>query len=134
MFDLADFAVSPDGRSLAFVALADSKRPAVWIRAFADADGKVLPGTEGARWVFWSSDSQSIGFTSNHQITRCSTNQRDGELATIRPLTLALQLDTDLESLTTGRPTTPSLAIAWETSSIGRGLALDFGAAFVLNR
>jgi eukaryotic-like serine/threonine-protein kinase len=72
MFDLADFAVSPDGRSLAFVALADSKRPAVWIRAFADADGKVLPGTEGARWVFWSSDSQSIGFTSNHQIHRQS--------------------------------------------------------------
>jgi hypothetical protein len=52
MFDLGDFAVSPDGRSVAFVALADSKMPAVWIRAFADADSKVLPGTEGSRWVF----------------------------------------------------------------------------------
>ena len=47
MCDLADFAVSPDGRSLAFVALADSKRPAVWIRPFADADSRDSTGHGG---------------------------------------------------------------------------------------
>ena len=46
----------------------------------------------------------------------------------------ALRLDTDLEGLITGQPATPPLAIEWETSRTGRGLALDFGATFVVNR
>jgi len=68
MLDLTDFAVSPDGRTLAFVALADEKVPAVWIRPFGAADATVLPGTEGARGVFWSPDSQHVGYAVSRQL------------------------------------------------------------------
>jgi hypothetical protein len=46
----------------------------------------------------------------------------------------ALRLDTDLDGLLTPDPVTPPLAIAWETSTNGRGRALDLGATIVLDR
>src|SRR5262249_31159379 len=61
MLDQTDFDVSPDGRTLAFVALEDSEVPAVWLRPLDAADASVLPGTEGARGVFWSPDSRAVG-------------------------------------------------------------------------
>jgi serine/threonine protein kinase len=74
MFDLADFAVSPDGRSLAFVALVDSKMPSVWIRPFAGADGRVLPesktnqqDTEPCEICKTSIPGSNPGGTSNHK-------------------------------------------------------------------
>jgi hypothetical protein len=45
-----------------------------------------------------------------------------------------LRLDTDSAGLVAGAPPAPPLAVTWDTSSSGRGLSLDFGAAFVLGR
>jgi eukaryotic-like serine/threonine-protein kinase len=70
MFDLADFEVSPDGRTLAFVALVNARIPAVWIRPFDAAEASVLKGTEGAQGVFWSPDSRSVGYAVNRQLYR----------------------------------------------------------------
>jgi eukaryotic-like serine/threonine-protein kinase len=70
MMDLTDFDLSPDGRALAFVALADSKVPAVWIRALDAAGASVLPGTEGAHGVFWSPDSRSVAYVVNRKLYR----------------------------------------------------------------
>src|SRR6266542_948680 len=63
----AEFAVSPDGRHVAFVATS-SAGSSLWIRSLATVDPRPLPGTEGARNPFWSPDSHSIGFFAGNQV------------------------------------------------------------------
>ncbi len=54
-------AVSPDGRSLVFVALSEGKSQ-LWIRKFNSAVARPLPGTEDAAFPFWSPDSRFVAF------------------------------------------------------------------------
>jgi Tol biopolymer transport system component len=54
------FAVSPDGRKLAFTA-AWNGRVILWVRALDSLEAKPLAGTDNADWPFWSPDSLSIG-------------------------------------------------------------------------
>lgn len=56
------FAVSPDGRSIAFVAVGSGIRPAVWLRTMQEVNARPVQGTEDAQEPFWSHDSQWIGF------------------------------------------------------------------------
>ncbi len=63
------FAVSPDGRRIAFVADHEGQ-PTLWVRALDSASARALPGTEGARRPFWSPDSRSIGFFVNSELRR----------------------------------------------------------------
>jgi Tol biopolymer transport system component len=56
------FAVSPDGRSIAFVATGPERRPALWLRPLQEVDARPVQGTEDAQEPFWSPDSQWIGF------------------------------------------------------------------------
>jgi len=55
------FAVSPDGRKLAFTA-ALNRPMMLWVRALDSLEAKALAGTDNASWPFWSPDSLSIGF------------------------------------------------------------------------
>ena len=55
------FAVSPDGRKLAFTAVLNG-RLMLWIRALDSLESKPLAGTDGASWPFWSPDSSTIAF------------------------------------------------------------------------
>jgi serine/threonine protein kinase/Tol biopolymer transport system component len=57
-----NFAVSPDGRQLAFVALGSDGKTALWVRALSASGAQQLNGTEGAGFPFWSPDSREIGF------------------------------------------------------------------------
>ena len=54
-------AVSPDGRSVVFVARSQSVFQ-IWLRPLAAADATPIAGTEGGIFPFWSPDSRSIGF------------------------------------------------------------------------
>ena len=74
------FAISPDGRHLAFVADHDGQ-PTLWVRALDAADAHALPGTEGARRPFWSPDSRSIGFFMNSELKRIDA--RGGSAQTV---------------------------------------------------
>jgi eukaryotic-like serine/threonine-protein kinase len=56
------FAVSPDGRSIAFVARGADGRPSLWARPLAESSAVPLPGTEGAAAPFWSPDSRFVAF------------------------------------------------------------------------
>jgi serine/threonine protein kinase len=68
-FDLWSFALSPDGRSIAYVG-EDRGQSMLWVRTLDVANGRVLAGTENARRPFWSPDNRSIGFFSNSELKR----------------------------------------------------------------
>ena len=63
------FALSPDGRALAFVASGDGP-PRLWLRPLDQAEARPLVGTEGATALFWSPDSRAIGFFANGRLLR----------------------------------------------------------------
>jgi Tol biopolymer transport system component len=63
------FAVSPDGRQLAFTA-ASNGRLMLWVRALDTLDPRPLIGTEGATWPFWSPDGRSIAFFTRSKLKR----------------------------------------------------------------
>jgi eukaryotic-like serine/threonine-protein kinase len=57
-----NFAISPDGQRLAFVAAAQDGSTALWIRSLAAGTAQQMTGTEGALFPFWSPDSRQVGF------------------------------------------------------------------------
>jgi len=63
------FALSPDGRSLVFVASGDGV-PRLWLRPLDQTEARPLAGTEGAAAPFWSPDSRSIGFFAANRLLR----------------------------------------------------------------
>jgi eukaryotic-like serine/threonine-protein kinase len=56
------FALSPDGRDLVFVANSSGGDPVIWLRSIDQVTAHPLPGTERAQIPFWSPDSRWIGF------------------------------------------------------------------------
>src|SRR5262249_39159243 len=56
--------ISPDGRKLALI-VRTTTTPEIWIRDLDSTLPRMLPGTENVVSLFWSSDSQWIGFTAN---------------------------------------------------------------------
>jgi serine/threonine protein kinase len=67
--DPSSFALSPDGRRLAFVGDYQGQ-PTLWVRPLDAAEAQPLPGTQGARRPFWSPDSRSIGFFAASDLKR----------------------------------------------------------------
>src|SRR5215472_4208301 len=56
-------AVSPDGRTIAFVANVDGAI-SLWVQTLDATHARLLPGTRGATSPFWSPDGKSIAFFS----------------------------------------------------------------------
>ncbi len=54
--------VSPDGQMIAFAGRGEDGVVRLWVRALSSAKLRPLPGTEDARYPFWSSDSTRIGY------------------------------------------------------------------------
>ena len=63
------FAISPNGRSLVFVAY-DEGRARLWLRPLDATTAKPLAGTEGANYPFWSPDSRALGFFVDGKLKR----------------------------------------------------------------
>jgi Tol biopolymer transport system component len=62
-FDPFGFAISPDGKRLAFVAVSTDKgESSLWVRPLNSVAAQELSGTVGATYPFWSPDSSTIGF------------------------------------------------------------------------
>ena len=73
VFDPANFAVSPDGRAVAFVARQTPNPAEPWIlfvRPIGAVTPQRLPGTEDAAQPFWSADSRWIGFVTGTKLKR----------------------------------------------------------------
>jgi Tol biopolymer transport system component len=78
--DLWSFAVSPDGRRIAYVADRDGQ-PTLWLRSLDTADARPLAATDRARRPFWSPDSRSIAFFADGYLKRIEA--RGGSVQTI---------------------------------------------------
>lgn len=63
-------ALSPDGRSLAFVARDSAGKTLLWVRALNALTGQALNGTEDASFPFWSPDSRFIGFFADGKLKK----------------------------------------------------------------
>ena len=68
------FAVSPDGRRLAFVARSADGRDFLWERSLAEPSAVTLPGTEGAAAPFWSPDSRFIAFFADGKLKKIDSS------------------------------------------------------------
>jgi eukaryotic-like serine/threonine-protein kinase len=67
---IGGIALSPDGKTAAFIATVRGET-ALWVRPLNGAGSRMLPGTDGAYYPFWSPDSKSIAFFSaNNQLQR----------------------------------------------------------------
>ncbi len=78
-------ALSPDGRRLAFVASDEKDVERLYVRSFDSVGARVLPGTEGARFPFWSPDGASIAFFTGDRLARVGVS--GGSPQTICPAT-----------------------------------------------
>ena len=58
------FALSPDGRKIAFTARGADGRVTIWVRTFDALAARQLSETIGARFPFWAPDSRRIGYFS----------------------------------------------------------------------
>jgi len=68
--DAAGFALSPDGRRLAFVASTADGKSALWVRAIDALRAEPLTGTNGATYPFWSPDGRFLGFFAGAKLRR----------------------------------------------------------------
>jgi eukaryotic-like serine/threonine-protein kinase len=64
------FALSPDGRRLAFVGTDAGGVTALWVQSLDGLAGQPLAGTEGALMPFWSPDSRFIGFVARGKVKK----------------------------------------------------------------
>jgi Tol biopolymer transport system component len=62
-------ALSPDGRTAAFVATADGKT-GLWLRPLDGTVARLIPGTEGASYPFWSPSGRSLAFFAASKLLR----------------------------------------------------------------
>jgi len=66
----AGIAISPDGKTVAFVAEDDKTGPMLYIRRTDSLSAVALTGTEGAGRPFWSPNSKSIAFGAGGKLKR----------------------------------------------------------------
>jgi eukaryotic-like serine/threonine-protein kinase len=62
------FAISPDGQNVAIAPFDEHGNSILWLRSLAEKDSEEITSTYGARLPFWSPDSRSIGFFSEHKL------------------------------------------------------------------
>jgi Tol biopolymer transport system component len=77
------FALSPDGRSVAYQALVDGEAK-VWLRSLDQEQPRLLAGTERAeQFLWWSPDSRSVAFFADGVVKRIDLDS--GFVRTVAP-------------------------------------------------
>ena len=75
--DSAQLAISPDGQQIVVAPSFGPQQPSpLWLRPLASTSGRLLTGTEGASFPFWSPDGQSIGFFADQKLKRLDVNSQ----------------------------------------------------------
>jgi hypothetical protein len=68
-FQFGGIALSPDGRTAAFVA-SGGERTGLWVRRLDATDARLLVAAAGVAFPFWSPDGKSIGFFAGGKVQR----------------------------------------------------------------
>ena len=63
------FALSPDGRNLAYSGVDGSTRR-LFVRPLDSLESRVIPGTDEATYPFWSPDGENLGFFAQGRLKR----------------------------------------------------------------
>jgi Tol biopolymer transport system component len=66
--------LSPDGTLVAFAGNGADGKTAIWVRPMNALEARLLPGTEGAIYPFWSPDSRSLGFFADSKVKTIDLN------------------------------------------------------------
>lgn len=64
------FALSPDGRRIAYVAEGAGNRAMLWVRSLDSLDAQPLAGTQDAAAPFWSPDNRFVGFFADGKLKK----------------------------------------------------------------
>ena len=64
--------ISPNGRYVAYVAPGEDVAPNLWIRDLEKTEPRVIEGSEGAMFPFWSPTSEFIGFVAGGELKKIS--------------------------------------------------------------
>ena len=72
--EATSLAISPDGEWLAFVAVSDNQVSQLYRLSMRNGERRAIPGTEHAKFPFWSPDSRFIAFTADLQLKRVDIN------------------------------------------------------------
>ncbi len=73
--DFAQLAISPDGQQVVVAPTFGVEGPTpLWLRPLDSTSGRLLTGTEGAGFPFWSPDGRSIGFFADQKLKRLDVN------------------------------------------------------------
>jgi Tol biopolymer transport system component len=78
--EIDDFAISPDGKTLAFVAADASGTSFLWVRELSGLTARILEGTENAGRPFWSPDSRFLAFFANSKLKKISVSGGSSEV------------------------------------------------------
>ncbi len=76
-------AIAPDGTRLVYVGRADDHRQ-LFLRRLDEFEATAVPGTDGARFPFFSPDGEWVGFLSDNQLKKLSL--QDGIAQTLCPV------------------------------------------------
>jgi Tol biopolymer transport system component len=71
--NIAQLAVSPDGKYVVFVAGAPLAFQ-LWLRPLASAEPRPIPGTEGSTFPFWSPDSRFVAFFAGAKLKKVAVS------------------------------------------------------------
>ena len=69
-------AISPNGRTVAFVASKAGEVPVLWIRELDAFEAQRLPGTDDASFPFWSYDNRTIAFFATGKLKTINLDNR----------------------------------------------------------
>lgn len=69
-----NFALSPDGQKVAYVAAAQEGNLKLWVRNLRSPKAQLIEGTDGPEYPAWSPDSQSIAFFAESKLKRVDAN------------------------------------------------------------
>jgi serine/threonine-protein kinase len=111
-------AISPDGRTIAFVAVSGGA-PLIWVRPLDSVGARELPGTEGAQYPFWSPDSRSLGFFADGKLRRIDLPGGAPAIVADAPLAARRDMEPGRDNLVHGphcRPRPPARPGLWRRS------------------